>query len=279
LRVTSNLTRCIVARECFTTVAAATRPLNMITVTAAIRAPDMMRRTTMDADLVATTSALERTAFRLMLLVLHLGWNKLPAAMRRSPAGEEANRAIWRASDFFNRDYDPARLEEEKARLAGGLFRLAAAGGDPFDLLMVFLHNKRSRGMPDSSAVAARLDIKLVRGEPKPALIATRWFGPSATRALRELLRLAADVIYDGLEELEPARRCLPAVRNGQNALHELSNLVIRDKLDDPPPELEASLERVDRAAQELANRNIHFGDFGLRSGPRLRLVRDDEPA
>jgi hypothetical protein len=235
---------------------------------------------TMGADLVATTSELERTAFRLVLLVLHLGWAKLPAAVRRSPAGEEADRAILCASDFFNREYDPAGVEEEKARLAGGLYRLANAGDDPFDLLMLFIHSKRWRRsrLIDRTAPAPHLEVKARPQETKPATVATRSFGPAAMRSLRALLRVAAEVLEDGLHELEPPRRRLPAVREADQVFHELTKLVRNCDVD----ELEDSLERVDRVAAELAVRDIQFSDLLsllFRSRPRLRLVRDDEPA
>jgi hypothetical protein len=69
--------------------------------------------------------------------------------VRQSLEARRANEAINAASDFFNRNYDAARLAGELDRLCAGLTPLARAGYDPFRLFVLRERKRSTRRAPN----------------------------------------------------------------------------------------------------------------------------------
>lgn len=75
---------------------------------------------------VATPDELVRTAVRILLLNLHHGLSRLKPRLRQSVEARAASQAIYAASEFFNREYDPTRADAELQRLGNALLPLVS---------------------------------------------------------------------------------------------------------------------------------------------------------
>lgn len=110
---------------------------------------------------VATPDELVRTALRILILTVHRGLGRTPAKLRQAAEARAASQALYAASDFFNREYDPAHLSTELQHLANALVPLAIAHNcDPF-----MLHLYAVGDLPWRAARGKSSTVRPLRGK------------------------------------------------------------------------------------------------------------------
>ena len=108
---------------------------------------DAGKKSNTPVDAVASPIELQRTAVRIMLIVLHRGLEKTPAKIRQLPEARRLSQALYAASAFFNGAYDPARCAEELRKLCGALvaFSEVTRTYDPWMLWLYAVGDLKAR--------------------------------------------------------------------------------------------------------------------------------------